>query len=54
MIRTALEELRTALGATQIQIIPQVVPAYQTNNSEDPSLTQKEPAHNQHGNGVNK
>jgi len=54
MIRTALEELRSALGATQIQLIPQVVSAYQTNNSEDPSLTQKESGHKQHGNGVNK
>ena len=54
MIRTALEELRTALGATQIQVIPQVVPAYQTNNSENPSLTQKEHSHKQRGNGVNK
>ena len=54
MIRTALEELRTALGATQIQVIPQVVSAYQTNNSEDTSFTQKEPGHTQRGNGANK
>ena len=54
MIRTALEELRSALGATQIQLIPQVVSAYQTNNSEDPSSTQKEPSHKQRRNGVNK
>ena len=54
MIRTALEELRTALGATQIQVIPQVVSAYQTNNSVDPSSAQKEPGHRQRGNGVNK
>ncbi len=54
MIRTALEELRTALGATQIQLIPQVVSAYQTNNSDDSSLSQKESGHKQRGNGANK
>jgi len=55
MIKTALEELRSVLGATQIQLIPQVVPAYQTNNSVNPSLTQKESGHKpQRGNGANK
>jgi GAF domain-containing protein len=54
MIRTALEELQTALGATQIQVIPQVVSAYQTNKSEEPSLSQKGSGNKQRGNGVNK
>jgi len=53
MIRTALEELRSALGATQIQIIPQVVSAFQANDSDGTSTAQKESGHNVlHGNGA--
>jgi GAF domain-containing protein/HAMP domain-containing protein len=55
MIRTALEELRSALGATQIQLIPQVVSAYQNNESEGTSLSQKQPGTKvQRGNGDKK
>jgi len=55
MIRTALEELRSALGATQIQIIPQVVSAFQANDSDGASTAHKESGHNVlHGNGAKK
>ena len=55
MIRTALEELRNALGATQIQLIPQVVPAYQSNESGESSSMDKDSVHKaQRGNGANK
>ena len=54
MIKTALEELRSALGATQIQIIPQVVSAPPTNTAEASSSTQMESSHKtQRGNGAN-
>ncbi len=55
MISTALEELRSALGAAQIQIIPQVVPASQANNVEASYSTQIESGYKpQRGNGANK
>jgi GAF domain-containing protein/HAMP domain-containing protein len=55
MIRTALEELRNALGATQIQLIPQVVPAYQSSESGDLSSVEKDSVHKgQRGNGAKK
>jgi hypothetical protein len=55
MIRTALEELRTALGATQIQLIPQVVSAYQLPEPESSLSSQKESGQKAlRGNGVKK
>jgi GAF domain-containing protein len=56
MINTALEELRSALGAAQIQIIPQVVPASQTSSGEaSNSVHVDESGHKtQRGNGANK
>ena len=55
MINTALEELRSALGASQIQIIPQVVSSFQTNETEGSSSPQKESVHKmQRGNGAKK
>jgi GAF domain-containing protein len=56
MINTALEELRSALGAAQIQIIPQVVPASQTSSGEaSNSVHINESGHKtQRGNGANK
>ncbi len=49
MIRTAVEELRNALGATEIQVIPQAIPA-------GPSPMEPVPAAQvlQRGNGANK
>jgi GAF domain-containing protein len=55
MINTALEELRSALGAAQIQIIPQVVPASQSTNAEASYSSQFESGYKpQRGNGANK
>ncbi len=49
MIRTAVEELRNALGATEIQVIPQVVPASPTPLEPMPAAQGL-----QRGNGANK
>ena len=42
MIQTALDELRSALGATQIQVIPQVIPDSQVKVLETPYSAQRE------------
>ncbi|MBI1795205.1 MAG: GAF domain-containing protein [Chloroflexi bacterium] len=55
MIRTALDELRNALGATQVQLIPQAISASQKNQSEIISSTPQDPAQKaQRGNGAKK
>ncbi len=55
MIRTALEELKSALGATQIQVIPQLVLTPQTNVAETSYSAQIESgSKTQRGNGANK
>jgi GAF domain-containing protein len=43
MIRTALEELRNALGATDIQIIPQIVPPFGRTQDEASGPAAQEP-----------
>ncbi len=54
MIQTALEELRTALGATQVQVIPQVVSASQQDSGAGISQAQAESGHViRRGNGAN-
>jgi GAF domain-containing protein len=55
MIQTALEELRSALGATQIQVIPQEVSVSQT-NAVDVSYSAHRELGNKtlRGNGANK
>lgn len=53
MIRTALEELRNALGATDIQVIPQVVPASEPVEGETMSTPAGAGQASQRGNGAN-
>ncbi len=55
MIQTALEELKSALGATQVQVIPQVVSAVQPNPAATFSASTQEPGEKiQRGNGENR
>lgn len=55
MIQTALDELRNALGATQVQLIPQAISASQQNQSEIISSTPQDSTQKaQRGNGVRK
>ena len=55
MIKTALEELRSALGATQIEVIPQVVPGSPTNVTEASYSAHGESSQKtQRGNGANR
>ena len=55
MIRTALEELISALGATHIEVIPQVVPGPQSNSTEASYTAHMESSQKtQRGNGANK
>jgi len=55
MIRTALDELRNALGATQVQLIPQAISASQQNQNEIISSTPQDAAQKaQRGNGAKK
>lgn len=53
MVKTALEELRSALGATQIQVIPQVVTAPQNKVNETSFIKERESdAKKRRGNGA--
>jgi GAF domain-containing protein len=55
MIRTALDELRNALGATQVQLIPQAISASESNQSNIISSTPQDPAQKtQRANGARK
>jgi GAF domain-containing protein/HAMP domain-containing protein len=55
MIRTALDELRNALGATQVQLIPQAISISQSNERDVLSSTPQEKTQNaQGGNGAKK
>jgi GAF domain-containing protein/HAMP domain-containing protein len=55
MIRTALEELRNALGATDIQIIPQIVPPFGRTQDETSGPAAQEPGPEMlRGNGANR
>jgi GAF domain-containing protein/HAMP domain-containing protein len=53
MIQTALDELRDALGATQVQLIPQAISVSQSNERDVLSSTPQDPAQKpQGGNGA--
>ncbi len=55
MIQTALDELRNALGATQVQLIPQAIAASQENEHKILSSTPQDPNQtDQRGNGAKK
>lgn len=55
MIQTALDELRNALGATQVQLIPQALSASEQNQSEIISSTPQDSVQkSQRGNGAKK
>jgi len=54
MIRTALDELRNALGATQVQLIPQAINVSQDNQHEIFSSTPQDTKDGPRGNGAKK
>ncbi len=54
MIKIALNELRTALGATQVQLIPQAISVSQDPERKIFSSTPEEPTEKLRGNGANK
>lgn len=54
MIRTALDELRSALGATQVQLIPQAINVSEDNQHEIYSSTPQDGKDGQRGNGAKK